>query len=71
MMIEVRKLIKRFGLKSVLRGLDFHVECSHARKKPAHETCSGGSPAKGPIADFVGLTIYGKPLQHLPLGRLP
>jgi heme exporter protein A len=24
--IEVRKLIKRFGLKSVLRGLDFHVE---------------------------------------------
>jgi heme exporter protein A len=25
-MIEVRKLIKRFGLKSVLRGLDFHVE---------------------------------------------
>jgi heme exporter protein A len=25
-MIEVRKLIKRFGLKSILRGLDFHVE---------------------------------------------
>lgn len=25
-MIEVRKLIKRFGPKSVLRGLDFHVE---------------------------------------------
>jgi heme exporter protein A len=25
-MIEVRKLIKRFGLKNVLRGLDFHVE---------------------------------------------
>ena len=25
-MIEVKKLIKRFGLKIVLRGLDFHVE---------------------------------------------
>jgi heme exporter protein A len=25
-MIEVRKLTKRFGLKTVLRGLDFHVE---------------------------------------------
>ena len=25
-MIEVRKLYKRFGLKTVLRGLDFHVE---------------------------------------------
>jgi heme exporter protein A len=25
-MIEVRKLVKRFGLKTVLRGLDFHVE---------------------------------------------
>ena len=25
-MIKVRKLIKRFGLKTVLRGLDFHVE---------------------------------------------
>lgn len=25
-MIEVRKLIKRFGPKTVLRGLDFHVE---------------------------------------------
>jgi heme exporter protein A len=25
-MIEVRRLIKRFGLKTVLRGLDFHVE---------------------------------------------
>ena len=25
-MINVRKLIKRFGLKTVLRGLDFHVE---------------------------------------------
>lgn len=25
-MIDVRKLVKRFGLKSVLRGLDFHVE---------------------------------------------
>jgi len=25
-MIEVRKLVKRFGLKSVLRGLDFQVE---------------------------------------------
>jgi heme exporter protein A len=25
-MIEVRKLLKRFGLKTVLRGLDFHVE---------------------------------------------
>jgi len=25
-MIEVRKLFKRFGLKTVLRGLDFHVE---------------------------------------------
>jgi len=25
-MIEVRKLVKRFGLKNVLRGLDFHVE---------------------------------------------
>src|SRR5512141_234632 len=25
-MIEVRKLVKRFGLKSVLRGLDFRVE---------------------------------------------
>jgi heme exporter protein A len=25
-MIEVRKLIKRFGLKPVLRGLNFHVE---------------------------------------------
>jgi heme exporter protein A len=24
-MIEVRKLIKRFGLKTILRGLDFHV----------------------------------------------
>jgi heme exporter protein A len=24
--IDVRKLVKRFGLKSVLRGLDFHVE---------------------------------------------
>jgi heme exporter protein A len=25
-MIEVRKLLKRFGMKTVLRGLDFHVE---------------------------------------------
>jgi heme exporter protein A len=25
-MIEVKQLIKRFGLKTVLRGLDFHVE---------------------------------------------
>jgi heme exporter protein A len=25
-MIEVKKLLKRFGLKTVLRGLDFHVE---------------------------------------------
>ncbi|HNC09637.1 MAG TPA: ATP-binding cassette domain-containing protein, partial [Anaerolineales bacterium] len=25
-MIEVKKLIKRFGLKTILRGLDFHVE---------------------------------------------
>jgi heme exporter protein A len=25
-MIEVKKLIKRFGLKAVLRGVDFHVE---------------------------------------------
>jgi heme exporter protein A len=25
-MIDVRKLFKRFGLKTVLRGLDFHVE---------------------------------------------
>jgi len=25
-MIDVRKLVKRFGLKTVLRGLDFHVE---------------------------------------------
>ena len=25
-MIEVRKLIKRFGLKTILRGVDFHVE---------------------------------------------
>jgi heme exporter protein A len=25
-MIEVKKLIKRFGMKAVLRGLDFHVE---------------------------------------------
>jgi heme exporter protein A len=25
-MIEVRKLVKRFGLKTVLHGLDFHVE---------------------------------------------
>jgi heme exporter protein A len=25
-MIEVRRLIKRFGLKTVLRGLDFHVK---------------------------------------------
>ena len=25
-MIEVKKLVKRFGLKPVLRGLDFHVE---------------------------------------------
>ena len=25
-MIEVHKLVKRFGLKTVLRGLDFHVE---------------------------------------------
>jgi heme exporter protein A len=25
-MIKVRKLVKRFGLKTVLRGLDFHVE---------------------------------------------
>ncbi|HEX9616512.1 MAG TPA: heme ABC exporter ATP-binding protein CcmA [Anaerolineales bacterium] len=25
-MIEVRKLVKRFGLKTVLRGLNFHVE---------------------------------------------
>ena len=25
-MITVKKLVKRFGLKSVLRGLDFHVE---------------------------------------------
>jgi heme exporter protein A len=25
-MIEVRKLVKRFGLKPVLRGLDFHAE---------------------------------------------
>ena len=25
-MIEVRKLVKRFGLKAVLRGLDFQVE---------------------------------------------
>jgi heme exporter protein A len=24
--IEVRKLVKRFGLKTILRGLDFHVE---------------------------------------------
>jgi heme exporter protein A len=24
-MIEVRKLVKRFGLKTILRGLDFHV----------------------------------------------
>ena len=25
-MIEVKKLVKRFGLKTVLRGMDFHVE---------------------------------------------
>ena len=25
-MIEVKKLVKRFGMKTVLRGLDFHVE---------------------------------------------
>jgi heme exporter protein A len=25
-MIEVRKLIKRFGMKAILRGVDFHVE---------------------------------------------
>ena len=25
-MIEVKKLVKRFGLKTVLRGVDFHVE---------------------------------------------
>ena len=25
-MIEVRKLVKRFGLKTVLRGVDFRVE---------------------------------------------
>jgi heme exporter protein A len=25
-MIQVRKLVKRFGMKTVLRGLDFHVE---------------------------------------------
>jgi heme exporter protein A len=25
-MIEVKKLVKRFGLKAVLRGMDFHVE---------------------------------------------
>jgi heme exporter protein A len=25
-MIEVRKLVKRFGLKTVLRGMDFHVK---------------------------------------------
>lgn len=25
-MIQVKKLVKRFGLKTVLRGLDFHVE---------------------------------------------
>ena len=25
-MIEVKKLVKRFGMKSVLRGVDFHVE---------------------------------------------
>ena len=25
-MIEVKKLVKRFGLKVILRGLDFHVE---------------------------------------------
>jgi ABC-type molybdenum transport system ATPase subunit/photorepair protein PhrA len=25
-MIEVRKLIKRFGIKNVLKGLDFRVE---------------------------------------------
>ncbi|MGD8752652.1 MAG: heme ABC exporter ATP-binding protein CcmA [Anaerolineales bacterium] len=25
-MIEVRKLVKRFGLKTVLRGMEFHVE---------------------------------------------
>ncbi len=25
-MIEVKKLVKRFGLKAVLRGVDFHVE---------------------------------------------
>lgn len=25
-MIEVRKLVKRFGLKTVLKGLDFHVD---------------------------------------------
>ena len=25
-MIDVKKLVKRFGLKTVLRGLDFHVE---------------------------------------------
>jgi len=25
-MIEVRKLVKRFGLKTVLRGLDFQVQ---------------------------------------------
>ena len=24
-MIEVKKLLKRFGMKTVLRGLDFHV----------------------------------------------
>jgi hypothetical protein len=25
-MIKVRSLVKRFGLKTVIRGLDFHVE---------------------------------------------
>ena len=25
-MIEVKKLVKRFGLKTILRGLDFSVE---------------------------------------------
>src|SRR5512145_3442279 len=25
-MIEVKKLVKRFGMKAVLRGLDFHVQ---------------------------------------------
>jgi len=25
-MIKVRKLVKRFGLKTVLRGMDFYVE---------------------------------------------